>query len=176
MSLVTGYAVIRVLQELGIPAKLKWTNDILLERKKTGGILIQNRSGISVAGVGINLVSAPPPTSLRSDHAMAATCLKDTGHPALPLSLWECLVDRSRVIMDEMLVLSAEAAIEQVQAQMAFMGQEVRVDDHTGRAAYRATLMRLSQDGGLILRTGSKIQTIRSGSITPLTDFRKGKT
>jgi len=176
MSLVTGYAVIRVLQELGIPAKLKWTNDILLGRKKTGGILIQNRSGISVAGVGINLVSAPPPASLRAGHAMAATCLEDTGHSALPLSLWERLVDRGRVIMDEMLGLNTEAAIKQVQAQMAFIGQEVRVDDHTGRAAFRATLTGLSQDGGLILRTSSRIQTIRSGSITPLSDFRKERT
>lgn len=173
MSLVTGYAVIMALQELAVPSKLKWPNDIMLDDKKAGGILIQNRPGVSVAGVGINLVSAPPPASLRTAHAIAATCLEDMGHAALPLSLWEQLVDRGRAFMDEMLGLKVAAAIERIQAQMAFMGHEVRVDDHTDRAAYRATLTGLSQEGGLVLRTGSKVETIRSGSITPLTDLRK---
>lgn len=176
MSLVTGYAVVRVLQKLGIPGKLKWPNDILWEGKKMGGILIQNRSDVSVAGVGLNLTSAPPPASLRAAHAIAATSLDKMGHAALPLSLWEQVVDRGRVIMDEMLALSPVSAIERIQAQMAFMGQEVRVDDHTGNAAYHATLMGLSQDGSLELRTGDKIETIRSGSIVPLTDQRKEQT
>lgn len=176
MSLAAGYAVIRVLRELGIPANLKWPNDILLGSKKAGGILIQNRPGGSVAGLGLNLTSAPPPSSLRAAHATAATCLEDMGHSARPLSLWEQLVDRGRVFMDEMLGLNAAAAIKLIQAQMTFMGREVRVDDHTGRAAYRATLTGLSPDGGLVLRTGDRTRTIRSGSITPLTDLRKERT
>lgn len=174
MSLVTGYAVIKALQELAVPSKLKWPNDIMLGDKKAGGILIQNRPGTSVAGMGLNLVSAPPPEMLRAAHAAEATCLKDMGYPAAPLSLWERLVDRGRVFMDDMLGADPASAIERIEAQMAFLGREVRVDDHTGRPVYRATLMGLSQDGGLMLRADNKTETIRSGSIAPLPVLRKG--
>lgn len=168
MSLVTGYVIIRALQELGIPARLKWPNDIMVGERKAGGILIQNRPGVSVAGVGLNLVSAPPGESLRAAHAAAATHLGNAAPPFAPLSLWERLVYRGHELMDAVLGSDVPTAVARIQAEMTFLGREVRVDDHTGRPAYRATLTGLSPDGGLVLRTGSRIQTIRSGSITPL--------
>lgn len=170
MSLVAGYAVANVLRELGIPAALKWPNDILLDGKKVGGILVQNRSGISVAGIGINLLSAPPPELLRAGHAMAATSLSKEGYPAAPLPLWERIVDRSRIYFNEILNGDVPTAILSIQAHMAFRGHVVQVDDHTGRAPYRATLVGLSEDGSLVLQTQNSKETIRSGSIIPLPD------
>lgn len=56
----------------------KWPNDILLDGKKLGGILLESfqapESGTwVVVGVGINIDSAPPKTEF------PATCLKDSG-------------------------------------------------------------------------------------------------
>jgi BirA family biotin operon repressor/biotin-[acetyl-CoA-carboxylase] ligase len=167
MSLVIGYAVIRVLQELGLPARLKWPNDIMIGGKKAGGILIQNRRGISVAGVGLNLASAPDPASLRADHAIPATHLEAAGHQTAPLSLWERLVDRGGYFMEQVLGDDVPSVIARIQAQMSFVHQTVRVDDHSG-GTYHATLMGLSEDGGLVLGVGNETRTIRSGSISPL--------
>jgi BirA family biotin operon repressor/biotin-[acetyl-CoA-carboxylase] ligase len=135
--------------------------------KKAGGILIQNRGGISVAGVGLNLLSSPDPASLRSAHAVEATHLAAAGHQAAPLSLWERLVDRIGFFMDEVLGADVSTAIGRIQANMEFVDQTVRVDDHSGRI-YSATLLGLSKDGGLILEVENNVKTIRSGSITPL--------
>jgi BirA family biotin operon repressor/biotin-[acetyl-CoA-carboxylase] ligase len=175
MSLVIGYAVIRVLQELGLPAGLKWPNDIMIDGKKAGGILIQNRLGISLAGIGLNLVSAPDTASLRIAHAVPATHLGAAGHRATPLPLWERLVDRGRFFMDTVLNDDMSSAIRRIQAEMAFIHQTVRVDDHTG-GIYNATLLGLSEDGGLLLGAGSETKTIRSGSISPLPGLQKEQT
>jgi len=44
----------------GPPVRLKWPNDLLLEGRKVGGILVEGRSERAVIGVGINLTWAPP--------------------------------------------------------------------------------------------------------------------
>jgi BirA family biotin operon repressor/biotin-[acetyl-CoA-carboxylase] ligase len=44
----------------GEPVKLKWPNDLLLEGRKLGGILVERRGERCVVGVGINLSWAPP--------------------------------------------------------------------------------------------------------------------
>jgi len=172
MSLVTGYAILRTLQELKLAARLKWPNDIMIDGKKAGGILIQNRQGMSIAGVGLNLLSAPDAEALRADHAAEATHLAAAGYAARPLSLWERIVDRGRIFMEEILSADVPSAIGRIQAQMAFIGRTVLVDDHAG-GIYPATLAGLSPAGELVLEIENETRTIRSGSIAPLPGLRK---
>jgi BirA family biotin operon repressor/biotin-[acetyl-CoA-carboxylase] ligase len=59
--------------------RLKWPNDILVNDRKAGGILLESaargadRLDWLVLGIGVNLVSRPP------DTAFPATCLRDEG-------------------------------------------------------------------------------------------------
>ncbi|WP_213879433.1 bifunctional biotin--[acetyl-CoA-carboxylase] ligase/biotin operon repressor BirA [Pseudomonas sp. dw_358] len=61
LSLVVGLAVMRALREMGIPqAGLKWPNDVLVERRKLAGILLELVGDPAdvchvVVGVGINV-------------------------------------------------------------------------------------------------------------------------
>lgn len=60
LSLVTGMAVVSALQHFAVEKlSLKWPNDILLDGKKLGGILIelvqQNKRCFAVIGVGVNM-------------------------------------------------------------------------------------------------------------------------
>lgn len=82
LSFVAAIAVIDSLIPLLKPGQnlqCKWPNDILLDGKKLGGILLESfRSGEGSAqwvtvGVGINVDSFPPQTDF------PATCLKDAG-------------------------------------------------------------------------------------------------
>lgn len=55
---------------------IKWPNDIMLDGKKLGGILIEkNASDNTVIGIGLNLVSAPPADLV----SYPATSLADIG-------------------------------------------------------------------------------------------------
>lgn len=82
LSFVAALAVIDTLEPLlprGKKLECKWPNDILLNDKKVGGILLESfRAGEAgnswaVVGVGINVDSFPPRTDF------PATCLKEAG-------------------------------------------------------------------------------------------------
>lgn len=60
ITLTTGIAVQRVLDNFGIQAELKWPNDIYSKEKKIAGILHENKlmgngENITVVGIGINV-------------------------------------------------------------------------------------------------------------------------
>lgn len=82
LSFLSAVALANVLERI-IPASaqigLKWPNDLLINRKKAAGILIEteNRMPWVVVGIGVNVASAPPDAvSLRA--AGAKTC--EAGH------------------------------------------------------------------------------------------------
>lgn len=57
MSLAAGVAAA---EACGPEVRLKWPNDLLLEGKKLGGILVDATRDRAIVGIGINLTWAPP--------------------------------------------------------------------------------------------------------------------
>ena len=73
LGLVTALAAADALVSLGFSPQLKWPNDLLLDGRKVGGILVEVAAGVAVLGLGINVGQtdfkgaadfAYPPTSL----------------------------------------------------------------------------------------------------------------
>lgn len=58
-ALLTGYLLLRALRAMGINVSLKWPNDLIQDKRKVGGILLEERGGALLAGVGLNLRQAP---------------------------------------------------------------------------------------------------------------------
>jgi BirA family biotin operon repressor/biotin-[acetyl-CoA-carboxylase] ligase len=56
LSLAAGVAAA---EACGPGVRLKWPNDLLLDHRKVGGILVETTPEIAICGVGINLTSAP---------------------------------------------------------------------------------------------------------------------
>ena len=56
LSFLLGISVVQTLHK---PVALKWPNDILLQGKKCGGILLEQGDDKIIAGLGLNLVSCP---------------------------------------------------------------------------------------------------------------------
>ena len=73
LTLVAGVAVAEAIEEVGsVPVDLKWPNDIMIRRKKAGGILTESvlqpdQSPVAVVGIGINVNTTLEqfPTALR---------------------------------------------------------------------------------------------------------------
>lgn len=63
LSIGLGLAAADILQQAGYPVRLKWPNDLYLNGRKLGGILVEthaNAQGIAtIAGIGINLQPLP---------------------------------------------------------------------------------------------------------------------
>lgn len=91
ISQVCALGTYRYLTDKGMPAKIKWPNDIYIGNKKICGMLIENsiaddKLSVSIAGIGLNLnqthfaSDAPNPTSLLMETIMRKGCC--SGQPA----------------------------------------------------------------------------------------------
>ena len=165
---VLALAVNRVLSGLGLFAEFKWPNDILVNRKKAGGILVEERAGVTVAGVGLNLASAPPDSELRDSRSIPAICLNVCGVSRQPLALWRELagsimdhLDRFRACPDR------NGLVRSLEKNLAFMGERV-VTASAGGHEIPATVSGLSESGGIRLKTQEGEKILFSGSILPL--------
>ncbi|MGD1804777.1 biotin--[acetyl-CoA-carboxylase] ligase [Dapis sp. BLCC M126] len=69
LTLSTAWGIASTLQDYGVPVKIKWPNDLILENRKLGGILTEtriNKKKISTAviGIGINWANSVPDTGI----------------------------------------------------------------------------------------------------------------
>ncbi len=53
------------------PVRFKWPNDLMLEGRKLGGILVETAEGAAAVGIGINIASAPKDTETPATHLPA---------------------------------------------------------------------------------------------------------
>jgi BirA family biotin operon repressor/biotin-[acetyl-CoA-carboxylase] ligase len=168
LPLVMGYVFAEVLRSLGADIRIKWPNDLLQFGRKVGGILIEERKGVVVLGLGINLVDSPADEMMREDRSVSAGVLGIPQHRTGPLTLCELLVNRGRnmyaTLFDE---LEPSQFLSAVANRLAWYGGLVRVregeQDH-----YQAEITGLSPKGGLVLRRAGRESVLYSGSIFPL--------
>ena len=68
-SIRAGVAVIGALKDLGLDARLKWPNDVLVGEKKVAGILVEGAGDLHLVGIGVNLTPTPVPEATSAvDH------------------------------------------------------------------------------------------------------------
>lgn len=82
LPFVAGLSIAQALDHLGIHCDLKWPNDILINGKKAGGVLIQtsieeNRLQFALLGIGINVNGTSFPEELQS---IAISLAQELGH------------------------------------------------------------------------------------------------
>ena len=80
-AIAVGALLVTGLRDLGLEILLKWPNDLVVSSSegvaKVGGILIEERRGSILAGIGVNYVASPPSESLRKYAQLPAKALCD---------------------------------------------------------------------------------------------------
>ena len=67
LTLALGLATVEAIaQTTGIACDLRWPNDVMLDGRKTAGILVHYAEGKAIAGIGINLHHASFPADLEA--------------------------------------------------------------------------------------------------------------
>ncbi len=69
LTLSTAWGIASSLEDYGVPVKIKWPNDLILENRKLGGILTETRIkkkkiSQAVIGIGINWANSVPDTGI----------------------------------------------------------------------------------------------------------------
>lgn len=150
--LVAGLALARAIESLGVPARLKWPNDLLVGTRKLSGVLVESRRGadgtdVAVMGVGVNVSQTAEdfPHELRER--------------ATSLAMEDCATTREAVaaaflnalepLWDEHLEGDRHVALEAWRKRAAFWGRPVTVKTPAGAVA--GVARDLDDLGGLVV-------------------------
>lgn len=163
-SLVTGYLMLLAFKSLGFPLALKWPNDLILGRdKKVGGILLEEREGILLAGMGVNLAEAPD-TAARLGAAtkpgvlLAGHCSGDNAdafggqeeHIA-PFTLWRRLQVQAILLHEKALKGRDTAAVfAALNGVLAWKDHDVLLSEREGTPV-RGRCLGVGPEGGILL-------------------------
>lgn len=166
VSVLVGWVLCLGLAELGATVRLKWPNDILLHGRKVGGILIEERGDVLLAGIGLNLASCPDDEALRRDRACGAATLAGLSPGLSIFGRWFRLVNFGRVSYTRELSESTPLEFSQaVETVLAYLGTVVHVSDN--RSSVCGVFTGLDPDGGIVIETQGRRTTLHSGSLRP---------
>jgi len=170
ITLMTAVAVVTAIREYtGADAKIKWPNDIMVNGKKAGGVLVEMKSGgdrIKFLCIGIGLNVNMPLDALPDDIRLLSTSLmQETGQ----------LLDRVKVFGAILLEMEKSYKILLSGDKRAIIHQWIRLNCTVGheiaaRAGERiisGMAEGISDKGELIIRAASgKVETLSSGEVT----------
>jgi BirA family biotin operon repressor/biotin-[acetyl-CoA-carboxylase] ligase len=112
LSLAAGVAAA---EACGPDVRLKWPNDLLLQGKKLGGILVETTPDRAICGIGINLTWAP-------DGAAKLEQPRDE------------VLDRLRTKIEAWTSAPSEAVLRRWRELSATLGRRIRIDSTEGLA------------------------------------------
>lgn len=163
--LYVSWLIHQALAAMGILTALKWPNDILLrlpggDEGKFGGLLLEERGGRLLAGLGLNVRSAPPTDVLRIGRAVPAAALPH--YTGTPCKFWRELVRHIRAgYAAGPTPGEPDAVRRKITAALAWQGRRIQADE----PECTGVLDGLEIDGALRLLTPQGYAVIRSGSI-----------
>ena len=155
-SLSTGRLLAGAFARLGFSLSLKWPNDLLSNAgAKVGGVLLEEKDGVLLAGLGVNLVESPPAASLRQEGATCAGLLPlRAGEkiPPSPFLLWRHLV--SALILEYSSSVAGRGlarVLTDLEPFLAWKGRDVVLTEYGG-PSFTGRYQGLGERGGLIIR------------------------
>jgi BirA family biotin operon repressor/biotin-[acetyl-CoA-carboxylase] ligase len=168
LTTAMGVGVAEAVESLtGVPAQIKWPNDVTVEGRKLAGILVETRLmggdvDAAVAGIGINLYA--PPGEVGAGATSLATEAEGVGgrvpSRAELLGAATGAVEAVYALLPQHL----DEVVERARARSAVLRRAVVVRLADGRALEgRAT--DLLDDGALALRVGGRVVRIDAGEV-----------
>ena len=171
LTLLAAHSVAGAIEAVtGLPAAIKWPNDIIINRKKTVGILTEMSLGVELAaidyiviGIGINVNNTAFPEDIRD---MATSLYLEKGER----------VSRSVLIAESMRRLEADyeafletedlsAILQDYNAHLISMNKEVRVLDPKGE--YTGISRGMDAQGELLVeRADGEIIKVYAGEVS----------
>ena len=157
-------------QAAGLRPGIKWTNDLVFESKKLGGILtelsVDRKTGLieyAVVGIGINCRQRAEnfPPELQS---IATSAAMITGRDISPCTLAAAMID-ALIEMDRTLLADKVRILSAYRRDCITIGQEVVLLQGDRRTYGNA--LDVDEDGGLIVRfSDGSIRSITSGEVS----------
>ena len=170
LPLAAGLAVADAAQRVGgVPARVKWPNDLLVSGRKAGGLLAEtvhtgDQPGAVVLGIGLNVNQQAFPPDLAT---RATSIALEAGHLIDRAALLAALLDALEFRYDALRNGNVEALVGAFEQQMHGLGREVTVRyPGTARAPSEGVVLGVALDGALRLGTAAGEQRLYAGDVT----------
>lgn len=171
-SCVMGGLLTEVLEHLGGRVAMKWPNDVISFTDaggpgafKVGGILLEERGPLLLAGIGLNTSYAPAEHELREDHALPAGRLSLPSAVPSVISGWADLVGRLFLTYGKLEKLGEAERLTFARRHLAFRGCRVEVTDGSEHPP-QGKLLGIDDEGNLLLVDDlGKVTACCSGSL-----------
>jgi BirA family biotin operon repressor/biotin-[acetyl-CoA-carboxylase] ligase len=177
LTLMAAVAVVSAIREhTGLKAEIKWPNDILLNGKKTGGILMEMRAdakkiNLIALGIGVN-VNLFPETLPEGIRAITTTLKQESGRGVDRIKLFEVMLASLEHWYKILLEGDKELLFNEWLSLDSTIGREVRVERFglSGSDKIISGIAEgISDDGQLLIRLSSgKIEKVSAGDVTIL--------
>lgn len=167
ITLLAGVSVAKAIRALGLPAKIKWPNDVLINGKKVCGILTEIEAEIDlidycVVGIGIdaNIDTETFPEEARD----SSTSLKrELGHEINRVEFVQRLLEEFEALYQRFQKDDFSSILEEWRNMSATIGEWVKISTQT-KTIYGEAIG-VDNEGALILETGEgKLEKIVAGN------------
>jgi BirA family biotin operon repressor/biotin-[acetyl-CoA-carboxylase] ligase len=174
ITLVAAVALAQTLRDAGVPAKIKWPNDIQIENKKVAGILTELSADVErvhfvVLGVGVNLNTAA--SDFPPEVAEIATSVALHRPSAVHRGLFVAALLSH---LESWFEVWTEQGFEPVRhawkMHSSTLGQEVMV--RSENKELKGVAEDMDASGALLLRVGDRIERVLTGDVEQLRPHR----
>ena len=167
LTQVMAISASSVLEKFGVKPRLKWPNDLLIERKKIGGILAETTliDGQLSFMLGIGLNVNMDPDDLEALDQPATSLYTETGKMRPVEQVIESLTTEFQKNLEIFLENGFKPFIEIFRDLMHHL-ESVPVHFHDHATIWKGVIDSINDDGSLNLRLqGGEIKTFRAGQI-----------
>jgi len=163
---LAALGLVHALRKYDLEAAIKWPNDVLLQGKKVGGVLVEtvwvgDLIEACVIGMGVNVAKDCVPKS--ADLHLPATSVEAA--VGVPVSRWELLVGILKSMITLRPIITTDAFIDEWNQHLAFRDAWVDFNFSTG-VVESVKVLRIDGDGKLTLRhADDRVEGVNSGEI-----------
>jgi BirA family biotin operon repressor/biotin-[acetyl-CoA-carboxylase] ligase len=168
LPIVAALAVADALDALvdGRPS-IVWPNDVVVEGRKTSGILCEMTSGAegvawAVVGIGVNVTRAPA----MADARWTPACLAELGFDGTRTDALVAVLGALSRRYAQWLTSGADPMVAAYEERDALRGRVISVE--SGGAELRGQALGVDERGRLRLRVGARVHTLSAGEVQRL--------
>jgi BirA family biotin operon repressor/biotin-[acetyl-CoA-carboxylase] ligase len=178
LSPIGALSIARSIEDtLGIPAVLKWPNDVLVCGRKVSGVLAEaetesNRLRFVILGLGVNVNQTQFPPYLRE---LATSLRLAYGHRVVQSDLVHTILDHLSDYYQRYEKGELEGIVHEVKAHMPWLGQQVVISD--GKHNVEVVAEDIDAHGCLVIRrVDGSVKRVVAGEmslVVPLSEHRR---
>lgn len=167
LSLVVALAVAEAIERVaGVPAGIKWPNDVELDGTKVAGVLLEGSGGVVACGIGVNVnqdASQLPAGTRRAAGSLRTATGRAHDRAGLLVELLDAVETRYRAWYADGL----ETLLPALEARSTLTGRAVAVGGERG------AVTGLAPDGRLrVVLEDGRVRDVESGEIEPIASGR----